>query len=199
MLCAQVVIRSFIAWLLAALLAVFLPVPSSHAALENRAIQPPFGLRWGLGVQRVEEAVRAAGGHVVERQPTGAGEERWTVEGIAQDGLQRVLFTFAGGRLAGVELQYGKEEWDEPTYDEFMRRVRAELDGEHGSGRMLVRQRLPSAGVLKTMVGYSWTGGAQSVSLIYFSAQDEQNLFRLVSLHYSAKPVRAYPQTVRRS
>lgn len=136
---------------------------------------------------------------MVERQPTGAGEERWNVEGIAQDGLQRVLFTFASGRLTGVELQYGKEEWDARTYDEFMRRVRAELDGEHGSGRMLVRQRLPSAGVLKTMLGYSWSGGAQSVSLIYFSAQDDQNLFRLLSLHYSSKPMRTYPQTVKRS
>ena len=132
---------------------------------------------------------------MVERQPMAAGEERWTVEGIEQDGLKRVLFTFSGGRLAGVELQYGNEDWDAPTYDDFMRRVRAELDGEYGSGRMLVRQRLPSAGVLKTMVGYSWTGGTQSISLIYFSAQDERNLFRLVSLHYSAKPVR----TLRRS
>ena len=64
-----------------------------------------------------------------------------------------------------------------------MRRVRAGLDAEHGTGRVLVRQRIPSAGVLKTMVGYSWPGGAQSVSLIYFAAQDERNFFRLVSLH----------------
>ena len=192
-------IRSFILWFLAAMLPAFLSAPAAHSALEDRAIAPPFGLAWGLGLQPVEESVRAAGGRVVERQPTGAGEERWTVDGIAQVGLQRVLFTFAGGRLAGVELQYGKEEWDARTYDAFMRRVRAELDGEHGSGRILVRQRLPSDGVLKTMVGYSWTGGNRSVSLIYFSAQDERNLFRLVSLHYSAKPVRTYPQTVSRS
>ena len=188
-------IRSFFLWLFTILLPSFLSVPSAHSALENRAIKPPFGLIWGQEARRVEESARASGGHVVERQPMAAGEERWTVEGIEQDGLQRVLFTFSGGRLAGVELQYGNEDWDAPTFDEFMRRVRAELDGEYGSGRMLVRQRLPSAGVLKTMVGYSWTGGTQSISLIYFSAQDERNLFRLVSLHYSAKPVR----TLRRS
>ena len=143
--------------------------------------------------------MRAAGGHVVERLATGAGEERWNVEGIPQDGLQRALFTFVAGHLAGVELQYSDDEWDAQTYDEFMRRVRAELDREHGAGRVLVRQRTPGAGVLKTMVGYSWSGGTQSVSLIYFAAQDERNLFRLVSLHYSAKPARTYPQTVRRS
>ena len=64
------------------------------------------------------------------------------------------------------------------------------LDAGHGSGRLLVRQRIPGDGVLKTMVGYSWAGGAQSVSLIYFAAQDERNFFRLISLHYSARPVK---------
>jgi hypothetical protein len=191
--------RSFIRWILAAMLPAFVPAPPAHSALDGREIRPPFGLNWGLGYQQVEESVQAAGGHVVERQPTGVGEERWSVEGIAQEGLQRALFTFCSGHLAGVELQYGKEEWDAQTYDEFMRRVRASLDAEHGTGRMLVRQRMPSAGVLKTMVGYSWAGGPQSVSLIYFAAQDERNLFRLVSLHYSARPARTYPQTVKRS
>ena len=162
-------------------------------------------MAWGLEFQRVEDSVRAAGGHVVERLPAGAGVERWSVEGIRQDGLQRAIFTFGGGRLLGVELQYGSEEWDTPMYDEFMRRVRAALDAEHGGGRLLVRQRVPSGGVLKTMLGYSWEGGGQSVALIYFAAQDERNLFRLVSLHYSAKPVAPVspvspvPQIARRS
>lgn len=154
---------------------------------------------WGLGLQQVEASVRAAGGQVVERVPTGAGVERWSVEGIPQDGLQRAIFTFDGGQLLGVELQYGSEEWDAQTYDEFMRRVRARLDADHGSGRLLVRQRIPSEAVLKTMVGYAWAGGSQSVSLIYFAAQDERNLFRLVSLHYSARPARSYSQTGKRS
>lgn len=199
MLRAPDVIRSFFVWFLGATLPAFLSAPLAHSALGDRAITPPFGLVWGLEMPRVEESLHAVGGRVVERQPADAGEERWTVDGIAQEGLQRALFTFAGGRLAGVELQYGKEDWDAQTYDAFMRRVRAGLDGEYGSGRMLVRQRLPNAGVLKTLVGYFWTGGNQSVSLIYFSAQDERNLFRLVSLHYSAKPVRTYPHSVSRS
>ena len=188
--------RSLIRCIFAALLPIIF---LARSAAAEREIRPPFGLVWGLEFQRVEESVRTAGGHVVERLATGAGEERWNVEGIPQDGLQRALFTFVAGHLAGVELQYSDDEWDAQTYDEFMRRVRAELDREHGAGRVLVRQRTPGAGVLKTMVGYSWSGGTQSVSLIYFAAQDERNLFRLVSLHYSAKPARTYPQTVRRS
>ena len=195
----RLAMRSLIRWFFAALLPVIFPVLPARSVAAEREIRPPFGLAWGMEFQRVEESVRMAGGHVVERQPGGAGEERWSVEGIPQDGLQRALFTFGGGRLSGVELQYRDEGWDAQTYDEFMRRVRAGLDGEHGTGRLLVRQRIPGAGVLKTMVGYSWGGGAQSVSLIYFAAQDERNLFRLVSLHYSARPARTYPQTVKRS
>ncbi len=188
-----------IAFFRALLLAASVFVSSAVFAEPSPEIRPPFGMAWGIEYQRVEDSVRAAGGHVVEKLPVGIGNVRWTVEGIAQDGLQRTIFTFACGRLQGVELQYGSEAWDTAMFDEFMSRVKAGLDAEHGEGKLLVRERGPIAGVLKTMLGYSWSGGTQSVSLIYFSAQDEQNLFRLVSLHYSVKPARNYLQLARRS
>ena len=189
----------FIRWFLTALLPVFIVAPAADSAAAGREVRPPFGMAWGMELRRVEESVKAAGGNVVERVPAGAGMERWSVEGIPQDGLQRAVFTFDGGHLLEVELQYGSGDWDTAMYDEFMRRVKARLDTEHGGGRLLVRERTPAAGVLRTMLGYSWAGGAQSVALIYFSAQDETNFFRLVSLHYSAKPPRTYPQIARRS
>lgn len=195
--------RTTISILLAVLLA-FGPVPCAFpsdtvrkiAVAEGnilpavREILPPFGLNWGVGADVVEEAVKAAGGRVGERQPWGPNEERWTVEGIAQDGLERVLFSFSGARLSGVELQYGKADWNTKTYDDFMLTVRASLVAEHGEGRQLVRERKPDAGVLKTVVGYAWSGRTQSVALIYFSAQDQRNLFRLISLHYAGQPQR---------
>jgi hypothetical protein len=156
-------------------------------------------MAWGMELQRVEESVKTAGGSVVEKVSAGAGTERWNVEGIPQEGLQRAVFTFDGGRLVEVELQYGSADWDTEMFDGFMRRVKARLDTEHGGGRLLVRERTPAAGVLRTMLGYSWTGGAKTVALIYFAAQDERNLFRLVSLHYSAKPARPSTQIARRS
>ena len=191
--------RSLFHWLLAATLHAFALLPPAFSADTVGDIPPPFGLNWRLAFERVGESVQAAGGRVVERVSNAPGEERWTVEGIAQDGLQRVLFTFSGGRLSAVELQYGKDEWDAQTYDDFMRRVRAGLDAEHGRGRLLVRERTSEPGVLKAMLGYSWAGRAQSVLLLYFSAQDQGNIFRLVSLHYSARTQRSYPQTVTRS
>ena len=168
-------------------------------------ILPPFGLSWGAESRVVEEAVKVAGGHVSERQPWGPTEERWTVEGIAQDGLQRVLFSFSGARLSGVELQYGKADWDTKMYDDFMLTVREALVAEHGEGRLVVRERTPDAGVLKTILGYAWSGRTQSVALIYFSAQDKKNLFRLISLHYAGQPQRVeaprrtFPQVASRS
>lgn len=190
---------SFLRCSVIAALVAFILAPPASFAVSAKEIRPPFGMAWGLEFQRVEESVRIAGGHVVEKVPGGIGTVRWSVEGIPQEGLLRTIFTFESGRLQGVELQYGSAEWDTPMYDEFMRRVKAGLDAEHGGGRLLVRERTPGAGVLKTMLGYSWTGSAQSVALIYFAAQDEQNLFRLLSLHYSAKPARNYPQVARRS
>lgn len=191
--------KSFLRCSLLAVLASSLLVAPALFAADGREVRPPFGMAWGLEYQRVEESVHAAGGHVVEKSPMGIGSVRWSVEGIPQEGLQRAIFTFSSGRLQGVELQYGHAEWDTAVYDEFMRRVKAGLDAEHGEGRLLVRERGPIAGILKTMLGYSWTGGNQSVSLIYFSAQDDQNLFRMVSLHYSLKPPRNYLQVARRS
>ena len=205
---ARPIMRTFIDRLLAVLLA-FGPVPwafpadvvGKSAVAESKIlpatgeILPPFDLSWGAEARTVEEAVKAAGGRVSERQPWGPAEERWTVEGIAQEGLQRVLFSFSAGRLAGVELQYGKAGWDTKMYDDFMLTVRAELDGKHGEGRQLIRERKPDAGVLKTMLGYAWSGRTQSVALIYFSVQDQRNLFRLISLHYAGQPQRtAAPQ-----
>ena len=195
-----------------AVLLAFGPVPSALSAEAEQKtagaegkiqpdvgeILPPFGLAWGVEVRRVEEAVKSAGGHVSKRSPGEPSEERWTVEGIAQEGLQRVLFSFSGGRLTGVELQYGKEDWNTKTYDDFMLTVRAELDVKHGEGRQLIRERTPASGVLKTMLGYAWSKTDQSVALIYFSAQDKRNLFRVISLHYAARPQRVSPQVASR-
>ena len=193
------VMTSFLRCFVIAALIAFVLSPSELFAAPPKEVRPPFGMAWGLKFQRVEESVRVAGGHVVEKVPSGIGTVRWSVEGIPQEGLQRAIFTFESGLLQGVELQYGSAGWDTPTYDEFMRQVKAGLDAEHGVGRLLVRERTPSAGVLRTMLGYSWTGGTQSVALIYFAAQDEQNLFRLLSIHYSSKPARTYAQVARRS
>jgi hypothetical protein len=184
--------------LLAICLPAFVPLPTALSAGAGGEIRPPFGLNWGMALPLVESSVREAGGRVVERSAKAVGRECWTVEGIAQEGLQRVLFTFSGGRLTGVELQFGKDDWDAQAYDEFMRRVRAGLDAEHGRGRLLVRQRAPEPRALKTLLGYAWSGSTQSVSLIYFSAQDQSNFFRLVSLHYLARPERTYSQAVSR-
>jgi hypothetical protein len=95
-------------------------------------------------------------------------------------------------------LQYGKDAWDAQTFDEFMHKVRVGLNAEFGRGRLLVRERTPAPGVMKTMLGYAWGGDGRSVSLIYFSAQDQQNLFRLISIHYSARAHRAGIQTASR-
>ena len=192
-LCAM---TSFLRCFVTAALMAFTFAPPALFAASAKEIRAPFGMAWGLEFQRVEESVRAAGGQVVEKVPGGIGTVRWMIEGIAQEGLLRAIFTFESGRLQGVELQYGSSEWDTPMYDEFMRQVKAGLDAEHGGGRLLVRERTPSAGVLKTMLGYSWTGGTQSVALIYFAAQDGRNLFRLLSLHYSSKPARNYTHTL---
>ncbi len=101
---------------------------------------------------KVEEAVKAAGGRVGERQPWVPSQERWTVEGITRDGLERVLFSFRAAKLPGVELQYGTADWDTKPYDNFMLAVRGSLAAEHW-GQLFVQERKRDAGALKTMLG----------------------------------------------
>jgi hypothetical protein len=108
------------------------------------------------------------------------------VEGLVHPGLKRTLFTFKGGALFGVELQYEYPDWSIERYNERMGEIRRYFDTKYGTGKLVSRTRDTDSDVIQTLVGYQWTIGATMLELFYFSAQHDALVFRTISVDYKA-------------
>jgi len=166
---------------LAAASALFLAVSSIHAD----EIPPPFGFRWNDSMQRVERALKGAKARILDRAQS-EGRETWTVEGLIHPGLKRTLFTFKGGLLSQVELQYEYPGWNLEHYNNRMGEVRRYFDAKFGTGRLISRSRDNDTDVIQTLVGYQWVVGKSALELFYFSAQKEPNVYRNITVTYKA-------------
>jgi hypothetical protein len=148
-------------------------------------LNPPFGFRWNDPMSRVEAVLKGAKATVVSREKK-ESREVWTVEGLVHPGLKRTLFTFKGGALFGVELQYEYPDWSIERYNERMGEIRRYFDAKYGTGKLVSRTRDTDSDVIQTLVGYQWTIGATMLELFYFSAQHDQLVFRTISVDYKA-------------
>lgn len=167
---------------------------AAPCALAQSDFKPPFGLEWGKPAIELEEALLGGSGRIVERKRFPGGGESWHVEGLPQPALQRAIFHLPKHQLAGVELQYGKPDWSPENYDALMQSVKERLEARHGAGVLIARKQDSELGVLQTLLGYRWENASGSVELVYFAAQNPENLYRAISLHYSA-PRPAAPNT----
>lgn len=157
------------------------------SAFAQTEVRPPFGLEWEKSSIELEEALLAGSGRIVERKRIAGGGESWHVEGLPQPALQRVIFHLPKHKLAGVELQYGKEEWTPENYDALMQSVKTQLETKYGAGVLIARKQDTERGLLQTLLGYRWDTSAGAIELVYFAAQNPENLYRTVSLHYFAQ------------
>ena len=160
---------------------IFVATPARGADDLN----PPFGFRWNDTMARVEAVLKGAKAIIVSREKK-ESREVWTVEGLVHPGLKRTLFTFKGGALFGVELQYEYPEWSIERYNERMGEIRRYFDAKYGTGKLVSRTRDTDSDVIQTLVGYQWTIGATMLELFYFSAQHDQLVFRTISVDYKA-------------
>jgi hypothetical protein len=160
---------------------VFGQAPAGPGAHE---ITPPFGLSWGETDERLEKMLKGAKANITERKTLDDGRAVWTVEGIVHEGLRRTLFYFRRGELVEAELQYQKDEWDQAKYDEVMGKIRRKLEALYGAGQQIVRKTEPEGDVMQTIVGYKWNRNGAAVDLIYYSAQQNPNVFRTLRVHY---------------
>src|SRR6267378_7282651 len=168
--------------LLAVLLAIISAISSTRAADE---LLPPFGFRWNDSMARVEAVLRGAKAQIVSREKK-EGREVWTVEGLVHPGLKRTLFTFKGGSLFGVELQYEYPDRTIEWYNQRMGEIRRYFDAKFGTGKLVSRSRDSDTEVIQTLVGYQWMVGATMLELFYFSAQRDKDLFRSITVSYKA-------------
>ena len=146
---------------------------------------PPFGFRWNDSAPRVENVLRGAKAHVLSREKK-ENREVWTVEGLVHPGLKRTLFTFKGGSLYGVELQYEYPERTIEWYNTRMGDIRRYFDAKFGTGKLVSRSRDTDSEVIQTLVGYQWMVGTTMLELFYFSAEKGENSYRTISVDYKA-------------
>jgi hypothetical protein len=168
--------------LLAVSLALISAISSARAADE---LFPPFGFRWNDSMARVEAVLRGAKAQIVSREKK-EGREVWTVEGLVHPGLKRTLFTFKGGSLFGVELQYEYPDWTIERYNQRMGEIRKYFDEKYGTGKLVSRSHDTDTDVIQTLVGYQWMVGATMLELFYFSAQHDTLVFRTITVDYKA-------------
>jgi len=168
--------------LLVVLLALISAISSASAADE---LLPPFGFRWNDSMARVEAVLRGAKAQIVSREKK-EGREVWTVEGLVHPGLKRTQFTFKGGSLFGVELQYEYPDWTIERYNQRMGEIRKYFDEKYGTGKLVSRSHDTDTDVIQTLVGYQWMVGATMLELFYFSAQHDALVFRTITVDYKA-------------
>jgi hypothetical protein len=169
-------------FLTAALVAFFLWPIFSCGAQE---IPPPFGFRWNDSSARVERVLKGAKAKIASRDKTGT-MEIWTVTGLIHPGLKRTLFSFKGGELRQVELQYEYPDWTLEHYNSRMGEIRRYFDEKYGIGRLISRNRDNDSEVIQTLVGYQWVVGKSALELFYFSAQKAPHVYRNITVTYKA-------------
>jgi hypothetical protein len=166
-------------------LLVVCALAASPPAKAEEQLQPPFGFRWNDPMSRVESVLKGAKAQIVGREKK-ENREIWTVEGLIHPGLKRTLFTFKGGALLGVELQYEYTDWTIERYNERMGQIRRYFDAKYGTGKLVSRTRDTDSDVVQTLVGYQWMIGPTMLELFYFSAQHDSLVYRTISVDYKA-------------
>ncbi|HXX41924.1 MAG TPA: hypothetical protein VEI58_06630 [Chthoniobacterales bacterium] len=175
---------------------LFLVLIAGSFARGAEELLPPFGFRWRDPASRVEAILKGAKAEIVSREKK-ENREVWTVEGLIHPGLKRTLFTFKGGLLTDVELQYEYPNWTIERYNDRMGDIRRFFDTKYGVGKLVARPQHDTDSnpeVIQTLVGYQWVIGATMLELFYFSAseghvpadRDPYPPVRVISVSYKA-------------
>jgi len=106
------------------------------------------------------------------------------VEGIVQEGLKRTLFYFSEGGLSEVELQYDREEWDEARVSSWVTTIKQQADKKYGPGRIFADDRGEKESLRHTLRAWIWVQNFVSLRLVHYTAQQDGQRMRRVSLHY---------------
>ena len=160
-----------------------------------REIKVPYALGWGDGIDKVREMINA-----VKARETGSSEKvpgKVVIEAVGLNVgdllLKKSLFTFRNGLLAEVELQYADASWDGDKAVDFFDRTRRRIDERYGAGALMVNkvketpagENIPKDATY-TLIIYNWTQPACALELNFYTMEEKEKAFRLVSLRYKA-------------
>jgi hypothetical protein len=146
-------------------------------------IKVPFNFQWGEAAQRLEDSLKRVQARVVDRKQV-RNRQCLVVEGIPQRLLQRALFYFENDSLNEIELHYGDSSWDSTRYGSFFDQTRRNIESKYGIGRVVARQKTRDGDVLETLIGYQWTQDTTTLVVYYYTAENDGDSYRLLSLHY---------------
>lgn len=158
-------------------------------------IKVPYALSWGDSPDKIHDMIKAL--KATETACTEKSPGKVVIEaeglGIADPLLRKSLFTFRDASLVEVELQYANAVWDGDKAIDFFDRTRRRIDERYGSGTLLVNKVKeppsdPAApkDTTYTLIIYSWAQPIASLDLNFYSMEEKDRAFRLVSLRYKA-------------
>jgi hypothetical protein len=172
---------AWVLWLMTGWLGV-----ANAAPVISQKVNPPFGFYWGEGPKEIAKAIAHAGARIVDKSVV-EGRRAWTVEGLVQPALQRIIAYFDSEKeLVEVELQYQHSDWDLVAYYNFLNNARQALEARYGPATVLAKDKKPEGDVMQTVVGYEWKKSSGSIQLFFYSAERNSDVYRSVSLHYRA-------------
>jgi hypothetical protein len=156
-------------------------------------IKVPYALGWGDSPDKIHgmiSAVKATETSCMEKSPGKLVIEADGL-GIADPLLRKSLFTFRDGSLIEVELQYASPSWDAGKAVDFFDRTRRRIDDRYGAGTLLVNKvkEAPSdptapKDTTYTLITYSWIQPGAALELTFYSIEEKEHAFHLVSLRY---------------
>ena len=156
-------------------------------------IKVPYSLCWGDSPEKIQgmiSAVKASETACSEKAPGKLVIEAEGL-GIADPLLKKSIFTFRDGSLIEVELLYSEALWDGDKAVDFFDRTRRRIDERYGAGMLLVNKVKetpadPAAptGSSYTLIIYNWSQPVVALELSFYSMEEKERAFRLVSLRY---------------
>ena len=170
-------------------------VPCLAQQITPHEIKVPYALGWGDGIDKVREMINAVKARETACSEKVLGKVVLEAQGLGVGDLllKKSLFTFRDGLLAEVELQYADASWDGDKAVDFFDRTRRRIDERYGAGALMVnkvKESPPGENVPKdatyTLIIYNWTQPASALELNFYTMEEKEKAFRLVSLRYRA-------------
>lgn len=150
--------------------------------------QVPSGLYLGQPAPEVTSVLGRQRATITAKEKQGEIES-WTVQGLFISRLNSAQFHFYQGQLQEIELRYGKDQWSAKKFERHFKDYRAMLVHKYGQPRVN-RDTAENGGVKQFTYACTWEAPGAIVRLVYFSAEQGQNVYREVSAHVSRTTAR---------
>jgi hypothetical protein len=177
------------------LLSALLLTPCAVLQAGAIEIKVPYALCWGDSPEKIHGMISAVKANEAACSEKSPGKLVIEAEGlgIADPLLKKTIFTFRDNALIEVELLYSEASWDGDKAVDFFDRTRRRIDERYGAGMLLVNKvkETPADPAAPkdssyTLIIYNWSQPVVALELSFYSMEEKERAFRLVSLRYKA-------------